>query len=595
MPKKNIPAKTSPESSTAKSLPVVKYQRPKVLLIDVGEDQERTLKNEGYNVVTGSFGRPYRVPKSSEYHPVTVQAKLPNYTEQEIIIIDVFPDEPTAVSLGEKVAPLEELDCWAKCSTGVIDPRPRAMAMVKEQFDRILEAGGCFIIFSDMRKKPNFVWARSGYRGLDIQEELPYDNWNFLSCLSNLTITDDDGEEITPVKENWPLVRLLNDYLEGSSFCCTFDPQWHIEKQWIPLAKNKYGATVAGVIVPRQASKCGWILILPRLHDKAGFLASLLKNILPDLSPALFPDAEGQRWIYRPEYELSFVLEKAKMISDIQDDAARKIVELEKEIESERKANKFLFDLLRETGGDLVIAVQKALNVLGFNAIVDVDAEMKAAGNDAALREDLRIHDVSPVLVVDIKGVAGKPADAEALQAQKHAFIYIQEQNRADVRGLTIINHQRLLPPLERDNNMPFRKEILDNAAQVKLSLMTTWDLFRLVRGSLRYHWTPKNVMPIFYKTGRILPVPQHYEYIGKVAQVWKNAFSIKLDCGEIRLGDQVSVEFPVEFEEQSVESLRVDNADVLVAGIGTEVGLLRTENLPKVKVGFSVYHVNLV
>jgi hypothetical protein len=193
---------------------------------------------------------------------------------------------------------------------------------------------------------------------------------------------------------------------------------------------------------------------------------------------------------------------------------------------------------------------------------------------------------------VDVKGVAGKPADAEALQAQKHAFIYIQEQNRADVRGLTIINHQRLLPPLERDNDMPFRKEILDNAQQVKLGLMTGWDLFRLVRGFIQNNWKPEQVTPLFYQTGRILPIPGHYECVGKVKQVWKAAFSVEIEQGEIRVGDRIAVEFPVDFNEQMVTSLRLNNGNVEVAAAKCEVGIQREDLAPKVKSGMAVYRI---
>jgi hypothetical protein len=563
-------------------------------LVDLDKDVRTILENEGYNVAVGTFGRPYQVQKRSRYEPVVVKASLPNYTEQEIIVVDLVPDEPMPNSPAEKSTPMEELDWWAKCSNGVIDPRPRAMAMVHDQLDRILQNGGAFIVFSDGREKQELVLARNygGYDGLSIDQEIHYNNWSFLSVLSNLAISHDHGEEIRPVEEGGPLVRLLADHLKGASFCCTFEAEWHIERQWGVLAKNKYGAAVAGFISPPEKSKGGWIFVLPRIRDKSAFIAAFLKNILPNLSPALFPHAEGQRWVHRPDYELPSVLEKARAISSIQDTAAQKVAELEKAMDAERSANKFLYDLLRETGSNLVVAVQKALALLGFTDVVDVDAEMKKAGKDASLREDLRIHDISPVLVVDIKGVAGKPADPEALQAQKHAFIYVQEQNRPDVRGLTIINHQRLLPPLDRDNEMPFRKEILDNANQLQLGLMTTWDLFRLVRGFNCHSWNPTQVKPLFYRKARIFPIPAHYEYVGKVKQVWKNAFSIQVEQVTITIGDRISVEFPVDFDEQPVASLRLNNADVRSATVGQEIGIQRHEASPQVKEGFPVYRI---
>ncbi len=591
--KKSQPSKKQSETPSETPAPVVKYQRPKILLIDLDADAKKTLEKEGYNVAAGTFGKPYLVRKDSGYQPVIAQAALPNYTEQEIIVLDLVPDDPAANPSAEKSTPMEDLDWWAKCNTGVIDPRPRAMAMVRDQFDRIYQNGGAFVVFSDGREKQELVFARH-YKshGLSVESHIPHDNWSFLSTLASLDVSHDHGEEITAVKENFPLVRLLSDYLDGASFCCTFEAYYHLQQQWIVLAKNKYGAAVAGCITPPEKSKSGWVFIFPRIRDKAGFLSALLKNVLPDLAPGLFPHAEGQRWVHRHDYELQSVLEKASEISAIQDAAAKRVSELEIAIEADRNANKFLYDLLRETGANLVVAVQKALTILGFSNIVDVDEEMKKAGKDALLREDLRVHDISPVLVVDIKGVAGKPADPEALQAQKHAFIYIQEQNRPDVRGLTIINHQRLLPPLDRDNEMPFRKEILDNAVQVKLGLMTTWDFFRLVRGFHRNSWRAEHVKPLFYTTGRIHPIPSHYEYVGKVKQVWEKAFSVQIENGPLKVGERISIEFPVDFDEQAVTSLRVNDADVQSAADGAEVGILRDAAATKIKTGYSVYRI---
>ena len=83
---------------------------------------------------------------------------------------------------------MEELDWWAKCSRGVIDPRPRAMAMVHDEFDRILQNGGAFVVFSDGRDNQELAWARhyGGYNGFSIAQDIPFNNWSFLSILSNL-------------------------------------------------------------------------------------------------------------------------------------------------------------------------------------------------------------------------------------------------------------------------------------------------------------------------------------------------------------------------------------------------------------------------
>lgn len=170
----------------------------------------------------------------------------------------------------------------------------------------------------------------------------------------------------------------------------------------------------------------------------------------------------------------------------------------------------------------------------------------------------------------------GKPSDPEAMQSHKHATIRMKEWDRTDINSLTIINHQRHLPPMDRDNIMPYRQEILDGASQISLGLMTTWDLFRLVCSLLKNKWKPEYVKPLLYKVGRIDIVPLHYQYIGIVKQIWKKAGALSIQIENLGLmkGDRISFEFPIQFEEQVVESLQLNNDDVTEASIGDEVGI---------------------
>jgi hypothetical protein len=122
---------------------IPKWFHPKILLIDIDKEAETVLKKEGYNVLSGSFGIPYKVPKSDSYMPVVPnKGHLPNYTEQEIIVIDIGWIDPSEKPEGEKITSPGENDWWASCSKGIIDPRPRIMSEVKNSFDRNFYSGG---------------------------------------------------------------------------------------------------------------------------------------------------------------------------------------------------------------------------------------------------------------------------------------------------------------------------------------------------------------------------------------------------------------------------------------------------------------------
>jgi hypothetical protein len=587
---------TPTQEDTTATLIATKYPRPKIFLIDLKDETESVLKAEGYNVTVGSFGAPYKVTMSDSYLPVIPKGNLPNYTEQEIVVIDLIPPLQREGPLGEKLTSQGETDWWASCSSGVIDPRPRLMDMVRPDFDRILGHGGSFVVFADDRIKQKLTLAYSGRYGLELVRPVDSDNWSFLSTLNSfyLNVFQDTGREISTLSaSDHPLVHVLSEYRDGAHFQCTLQARSPLEGAWVTLATNKYAAPVAGAIVPGEGK--GWVFILPQLRDKAGFLRTFFKNVLPDLSPRLFPHLEGFRWVERQEYELPKILEIRGKIHRIQEQARKQIGVLEKEIEVERAAGAYLHDLIRETGTSLVSAVKNSLEVLGFRSVTDADKEAVETGQKVQLREDLRIEDSSPLLLIEVKGISNLPKDAAALQGSKYVAPRMRELKRTDVQGLSIINHQRNLPPLERDNKAPFRQDILTNAEEQGFGLMTAWDLYRLLRGFLRNGWDYSEIKELFYKTGRIDPVPSHYEFLGTIEEFWETigVVGVRIEAGHLRNGDRVAFELPVEFAEQDVVSLEVDKQQVAEADAGLLVGIKTELTKDQARKKVRVFSVN--
>ena len=279
-------------------------------------------------------------------------------------------------------------------------------------------------------------------------------------------------------------------------------------------------------------------------------------------------------------------------VEHIEVNCEKQIDDIKEQIEKCREENKYLYDLLNETDDVLVKAVIEALNVLGFSQVIDVDEESRRNGTEASLKEDIQIKDVSPILVVDVKGITGLPSDAEATQAHRHATMRMKEWGRTDINCLTIINHQRNIPSLDRENNKPYRQEQLDSASQIDLGLMTTWDLYRLLRSFLRNKWEPENVKPLFYKSKRISIIPENYNYIGVVKNIWPNpqAFGVLLEKGSLDKGDIIGFETPVEIVEYEVISLQIEEEDVQHAEAGVEVGIKTTEFSSLLKKGYKIY-----
>ncbi|MGO8755168.1 MAG: hypothetical protein ACLQHK_08055, partial [Gallionellaceae bacterium] len=560
---------------------IMKYPKPKILLIDLPKRASDVLLEMGFNVNTGSFGKPYKVQKSSSFLPLIGLGTLPNYTEQEIIVVDLkygeLAKEPTEV----KHTPYEENDIWAKCDKGFIDPRPRSANDVMNAFDRAYSIGGVFVVFADAKTNIEMIIARQDPRyGFQQAVEFP-DVWSFISELAGMEVKPDHGYEMFASEDKSALTKLVSDHLDGGEFSCTLKESYFSKVDWTPVVKNKFGQVV-GLYSCMGIE--GSIIVLPQLANKEEFLAKLFTNVLPEIAPHLFPSIEKGKWTHLPEYELARVIELKAEQDKVEQRAKAEIASLETELENERAKNGWIHDLLTETGDQLVEAVQKALDEIGFQKVVDVDSERDKEGKSR--REDLQIHDQSPLLIVDVKGIGGYPSDEDALQAGKHAMIRIREMDRTDINGLSIINHQRHLPPLDRENMMPFRQELIDAAMEHVLGLMTSWDLYRLVINRRKLGWNSDEVKSIFYASGRVEVIPQHYQYIGGVAKAWSDKFGVILEDGELKVGDRIAIEFPIEFEEAPVDSIFVNNKAVQQANIGDQTGVLWPAGKSKLREG---------
>jgi len=472
-----------------------KYPKPKILAIDTDGPCSEALRKAGYNVTDGSFGIPYRVPESGDLFPVSLEsASAPNCDEQEIVIASTFARSIADAVPARRPGP-GVVGWWQRGTAGYINPRPIAMAQYKQSFATIRSHGAIFIVeLGDDFSIQYFL--KEAYTTPMEQPEYRLSSWGLLDELCHIVSDGVQGDEInfdSPVPE---LSALLKRGSEGASYRCTIRPALKQHSQgWIPLASNKFGSTVAALLILDAPPR--YLLMHPRMPAMDKIIVELLENWCALWNPAFFPHLEGQKWVHRPEYEIPKVRLLQSEISVIKSAADAKVTELNGQIERLRNECADSYTLLRGTGDELVQAIITALKRLGFKDVVDMDAEAESRGEGNNKREDIQVRDQKPLLVIDVKGISGCPNDTESLQAEKHAFMRIRELKTPDVKGLTIVNHQKHIPPQDRDQRA-FRVEIIENALQTGLGLMTTWDLFKLLRNVESLNWPVEEVKPIF-------------------------------------------------------------------------------------------------
>ena len=568
--------------------------RPKVLVID--DPQIASLLHErGFNVDLGTFGSLLSLPVKNGHWPVETDAIPPGHTEKEIVVVDLAAS-PEVKHIDASPAPRNSVTyIWTPVLRETIDPRPLAAFREQDAMDRIYHHGGVFIIFTaDCPAVRYAAGAVSELFGLQIQSELTLSKWSFLKELDHLSVTPDTGEEMY-IADNGIARRLgIDGYFTDGNYQCVIEPSGMVKGRWITLAVSKFDLPIAGVIFPDpDAGRMGWIFILPQVKRAAELVADLLERVLPGQAPQLFPDAEGSRWTRRSEYQLPRVAELRDEITAVEEASRQHIRELEEQIEAEQEQYAFLDDLLTASGDTLVQAVIRTLQLIGFADVRDVDADAEATGNTGPRREDIHIKDTRAPIIAEAKGITGLPSEEDSLQILKYLRPRMREWDQTDIHGLTIINHQRNIPALDREHIRVFQDDVLTNADEQDFTLLTTWDLYRLARGVIMHHWERLNLEELFLTSGRMSPVPAHYIRVGTIARVWKDASAIgvQLAAEGLRIGDRLSFELPVDFLEEDVTSLEVDNQSVDEAAAGAQVGI-RTSLVHKLRKGVRVYLV---
>lgn len=582
-------------------MPAPKYPRPKILIIDAPEVADQ-LARAGYTAAKGTFGTPLILEREAGYRVPKRTMHLPNHTEQEIVVVDLAgPQEREAKESDFKLPAHGVKALWAPTELGRVDPRLPVMHFEQSNFDRIYEHGGVFIVFADALLQVCYLLAARDYNGLDSydRDEMDANNWDLLRILDNVQVSSDHGTEVELADNGYAEKLGLASYLRTATFSCVVKPGSWFTGRWITLATSKYGEPVSGVITPDTDPDAehggGWVFVLPGVERRADVVQELVEHVLPNLAPQLFPHVEREVWTRRREYELPQITAIKDEIAAAQEATRVRVRDLEAGIERERASSAYLHQLLTASGGDLVTAVISALKTLGFQDVHDVDAEREAAGDTRPKREDVHIMDAEVPVLVEVKGISGLPKEADALQVVKYLAPRMHEWGCTDLKGLSIVNHQRALPALDREDENVFQGDVLTNAQEKPgFGLLTTWDLHRLVRSFLALGWRHEDVAGLFTTTGRVRPVPSHYEYIGHLDGFWEQpqAVGVRVAQGGLSVGDRLAYELPVQFVEETVESLQLDSEQVRTVAQGAHVGVRTSLSKEQARNGVPVYRV---
>jgi len=568
------------------------YDRPKILTVDTPTDVGDRLEENNFSVSRGTFGSPYKTDQSSGFGQVYGAHNLPNYHEQDIIVIDQEYKVLRSPE-GHPDKPKSESDVWCKKDKGFIDPRPKYMVLASSKLSKILNNGGVFIVFADAVTGMKYIRGhKSSYGSLQKLADFDADVWSFLDITrKHIETVYECGKEVKLLDQSNGLHDILARY-EGSFFYnCIFKPSSYFRRSsryvWIPLAINKYDDKVGGVIVERENK--GIILLLPQSGKKKDIVEEIAVDHLPEVKPHLFPYLEKDKWKKEPIYEM-------KEISCIEDKKERirqavkkKLSELDKKLENKREKYDFMYNVLTCDGDKLVKSVIQCLELVGFENIIDVDEDRDYDQK----QEDIQILDKTTRLVVEVKGLSGMPNEKAVSQAVKYIPRRMKEWGKFDINGVLVVNHQKNIPPLERNNNSPFTEQQIQDAKNNNVMLMTTWQIHKIAKGVKRWGWHPDEVKYWFYQNGWTKFIPKHYELVGEMFNVFQEpeAYALEVEEYGIQVGDRVGYVLDTGIVEEEIQSLEVENSSVESANIGQSVGV-KTNYINEISDSLKVYLV---
>ena len=542
-------------------------REPRIMLIDLPESVAQRLRDLGYNVSVGTFGRPFRA-KPGEF--VCSNHSLSLLHEQGIIFIDLeepsFDENTTAPALPTTLSPTDQL-CVVPERQRYFNPRPYAALFSSSQFEEIVSQGGIIVAFAGRRRDETYefyTWARVPAGGGIATN---YDWWPQMGQhVANRTGTEVrfDGGDLFD--------HLAQTAGQDAFYTAAF---LNLDKNHdYPLAHNHLGEVVSFV---RVAAK-GLLIFLPRFDDFGPVVEMMLRETLVDLSPALFPHSTRHTWLSKPEYQWPAVLDLQARHDELEEEYKARIADVEQQMATEKERLSFLHGILKGTGSQLVDDLAQTLRFLGFHDVRVVDADRRAR------EEDIQIWDRERPFLIEVKGISGCPTEADCQQVLKYIMRRRREYGRADIGGVFAVNHQRHVPGLERDP--AFTQPQIDDAKHNGYALTTTWDLFRAIIATMKGLLEFTDVQTaLVSQIGQVDYIPRNWRELGTVKHYYPQPMAALValyDSETLRVGDMVAFLSDERRYDQRVESLQIDGQPVEEVDSGVEFGILVEQPVDK-------------
>lgn len=521
---------------------MAEIEKTNICCLDLTKECIDYLKSLGLNVYEGSLGSVYNINWGRATYgvkTVLLDVDLPvNLQEYHVFIHDMKnPHNKEYKAEEHHVKNIENIDkrhLECRYPVNTLDLRPFGLNRLASIFRDNSTQKRIEIIFVGCENVVAYQSNNvSGYDPKIVGEYSNIEGWNLVS-----------GKEKCGIRVKLEVNELSKALFEGRlnkvkyyrEFLLPYEYEGEervTDNHFVSLLNNEEGKCVSYLYF---YSDDFFKFVLPQVEDKAGLLKDLFEKILFKYCSDYFPDVEARSWIHSDSYLLPEELDIQGKIESKREELVKEIEKLEEESAKIQERNKYLKQLLTETGCTLVSAVKTFLEWIGFEGIIDKDGTLV----EGELKEEDLCFDYKGIhVLVEVKGINGTSTDSECSQIDKIVSRRMRQLKSTEIHGIYIVNNQKNIEPLKRQTP-PFNDTQIKDAKGQSRTMVYTAQLFSLYSDVDNGYISREKSRECFMEPGlanfhsELTSLGKPYDYFKKDTVVCLELNDVMLKVGDI-------------------------------------------------------------
>lgn len=562
----------------------IKYEIPEILMIDCEEEECNKLKEKGFNIEKGTFGKIYTIEDKSGNKKVVLNNQIDNIIEKDIVVIDMKQKKTNETY---NLMNLCELEAGQYITTykqqKEFNPINISSKFYHEDFCKLKYKDSIIIVFADREIKEKYNITKWEDRYYSNSDQI-ISNYEFLPFNIQPSESHFATEKFNIVAEGI-FKNIFKNYKGKIYSKTTFYINSYQNKNTARLLQNIYGDLIGYIQILENENKAkNTLIVLPQCENISLIIENIITEILPSFYPEMLKDFVKDTWMDKEEYMLPDIKNIIAERDKIAEEYEKKLKDIEEKIELKKEENKFLYDIISSsgTGDKLVESIIKCLRYIGYEKIEDWDKIRK----DNDKEEDLHIYkNEKEYFIAEVKGINGPAIEDDCNVIVKYKSRNCSKLKVSTIHGIVFVNYHKNVEPNQREELGFTNKEIKD-AIRDKYTLVSTYQLFKAIRLYQEKIISNESIRKSLETPGIFKAIPETFEEIGKIEDILDriNVICVPIKCDKLKVNDELLIIEGNNYYKTKVLSMMVNEKSIEEAKKGDETGIKIDKDVPKIK-----------